>query len=136
MPLALLVELVEVGDVEPLAGELRRQPPGLVVPEHPPSLAREDLGVGELARLGKLSQRRVGLRRPEEVTQAGRQLVVRDRAWRRPRHRLLGPIKERRRDQNPGECQAERLLVGDLLRPGPFVETKQLARLGPVKRRR
>ena len=45
MSLALFVELIEVVDVQPLAGELGRQAAGLGIREHAPHLRFQHLGI-------------------------------------------------------------------------------------------
>ena len=48
-PLALLVELIEVVNVQPLAGELGGEPARLAVADHATGLRQERVGLVELA---------------------------------------------------------------------------------------
>ena len=72
------MHLVEVGQPEPLGRETRRQRLRPGVPQHPPHLPCEDVGLREPALVGQLQKRRVGSARPQEEGQTGRQIVVCD----------------------------------------------------------
>src|SRR6266540_726329 len=69
VPFALLLQVIEVLDHQPPAGELDRQPPDLLVAEHPPQLRHQDLRFAEPPGRRRAAELLVGLGRPEEVAQ-------------------------------------------------------------------
>ena len=79
-PLAVdAVVLFEAPEVEPVAQELGGQCAGAAVAQHASGLGDEDFGVTQIAGGGLGHQLGVGHARPEEVAQAARQGVVRQR---------------------------------------------------------
>ena len=111
VPLALLVVGVEVADLQPLAGELGGQAAGPLVADHPPRLRGQHVGVVEPARGGQPRQLVVGHRGPEEIAEPAGELPVRDRLRLGPGAGPLDAVEERRRDQDPGQHQPERLVM-------------------------
>ena len=121
MALALLVVGVEVVDLEPLAGELGGQAADPVVADQPAGLGDQDVRVVEPSLCGGLAQVVVGHRGPEEIAEPAGELPVRDRAGRVPRAGPLDPVEERRRDQDSGHHEPQRVLMPELLRAeGPI----------------
>ena len=135
VPLALLVERVEVVDVQPLAGELGRQAADLVVLEHPPRLGREHLGVAQSA--ARRRARRASRRAPTTrgSNSAGWPVPSPTPAPASSPARPSRPGRGSRRDQDPGQRQPEGVVVRQLLAAQLAVEARA-ARLAsaPVKR--
>ncbi len=116
VPLALFVERVEVVDVQPLAGELGRQPPHARVAEHPPRLR----GRARRARAACRPRPPRAARRRAATTRGSSSA-----GWPAPSRRpapgpspaalLFEPIQKRRRDEDSGQREAKRLVVRQLL---------------------
>ncbi len=67
MPLALLIEMVEITNVEPLAGKLRGEPTHTIVAQHPFGFLNGGLRIMQRALGRGFCQTGVWLRRPEEI---------------------------------------------------------------------
>ena len=100
----------------------------------PPDLGRQDLRLVELALRRKAPQLRVRHRRPEEVAEAAGELPVGDGPWFGAFRRLLGPVEEGRGDEDPGQRQANRRIVVQVLLAEPGVEALQLPPLMVAQR--
>ena len=67
MPIALLIEVIEIVNVQPLAGKLRGQSPNSWIVQHASSLRDQGVGVGESA--GRRDPLQLGIRqrRPQKL---------------------------------------------------------------------
>ena len=112
--LAFFFDLVEVVDVQPLAGKLGGQTPHPAIGQHAPGLPDQHLGRTQPALGGQGAQLPVRLGGPEEVAQAAGEFPVGDfsRGFRR---RFFQPVQEGGGDKNPGQSQPEGHFVGEFL---------------------
>ena len=123
--LAFFFDLVEVVDVQPLAGELGGQTPHPAIGQHAPGLPDQHLGRTQPALGGQGAQLPVRLGGPEEVAQAAGELPVGDfsRGFRR---RFFQPVQEGGGDKNPGQGQPEGHFVGEFLLAQAAVQPVEL----------
>ena len=136
------VVFFEAADVEPVAGEFRRQAPSAAVLQHPPGLGGEHVRLVQIAGGGVLHQLLVRHARPEEVAQAAGECVVGERldirclARRRSpdvpsERRRIDAVTEIRRHQHAGHRVANRFLVAEMLFAQRTVEARGGRRLPP-----
>ena len=94
--------LVEMIEAQPLAEEFRSQAAGFGIGQHPFHLTLQLLRIAQLARRGGAAEFFIGDGGPQEITETAGQLPLRERFHSRRVCRLLQPVKECGRDQDPG----------------------------------
>ena len=74
----LVIVAIKIANVQPLAGEVYRQPPDPIVLKHAVRLRDECLGTLQLSCPGNTSKLLVGQRRPQEIAQPRGELEIRN----------------------------------------------------------